>query len=435
MSQKPPLNPNKARVSKIRTFDGIGGAVTQVLKRTNERGNDISNSIANEVQDFDLGEKGSLILRDGKRKIDETGKDYDITSIFDLNIGGLLQYGLVFNGNLDLIEIPLPDTDAPDFAPPPLELTPEKPDKPSDFPTDWPWPDDVVSDYMYADPSLPPEGQVCESSYTIVDSPATLSFTMELGGSNPAAQNWWFKVEGRWLSSLEATFSSSASWYNVSTVGVWSFVTGPCTAVGINQVTIQVDGSALSAGTVTDILTLTWSDGTILDVGITFIVTPVVTLTVSGIYRKEGNEASFAAAITAMQVDVPFVRSNSVLVAASTVFKVAQSGANRYNTSAYNGLSFTKITLTIGPIGSYTGQIGVIALQAQASGTISADWTWWTGTGGVTGTLGNGTEGLLEVTLSSAIVLDDWLFLTYTFSPFAAVAASMRTGEYTIILS
>jgi len=279
MSFQSPTNPNKARVSRVRIFDGIGGPEVQVLKRTNERGNDISSTIANEVQDFDLGEKGSLILRPGMRKIDETGKAYDITSIFELNIGGLLQYGLVYDGAVELIEIPEPELpDAP--QPFPFDLEPQKPPRPTDFPDGWDCPpEDPADDRMPPDPSLPPDDQICPEGYTISDSPDDLTFTMSYGGPAPATQHWWFQVEGRWSKKLTAVYSKNVSWFSNSTGGVWAFTISACDARAINAVSVQIngkdsDGNWLSTGNHAGLLSLVWNDGTVSDCIINLYVSP-----------------------------------------------------------------------------------------------------------------------------------------------------------------
>lgn len=439
MSQKPPLNPNKGRVDRIRSFDGIGGPEKQVLKRTNARGNDISNTIANVVQDMELGERGSMWLRAGMRKIDETGKNYDISSIFDLHIGGTLQYGLVYNGSIDLVTIPdtpVPPPPDPYLPPgPPLEFTPEEPTKPADYPADWDWPEDVKNDYIAPDPSLPPQAQVCPDGYTIVDSPAALTFTMSEGGSNPDVQYWYFKVEGRWQQALSATFSSSTAWYNTSTTGIWAFTTGPCNAQAINQIAIQIDGSGLAAGAHTDTLQLEWTDGTILDVAITLTVTPVATLSVSGpTYQKKSNAAgaTWAAVVTNMENDTATTPTVSPYTMTSPAFKVCRSMLYRYDTSAYNGSSFTTITVNINSFSSYAGQTAVLSLQAQASGTLSQLWSWWSG--GVTGTIGVNLKGSQVITLDSTLVADDWLFLIYRFSPFAESTDTLRPNAATAII-
>lgn len=101
-----PGNPNKHRQSKVRVFEGIGGMLLRVLKRFNARGWDISNTVSNEIIDFDLGEQGSMDVRNGARKINDTGRTASIDTLFMMNLGGIKRYGLVSNGVLDVIDIP-----------------------------------------------------------------------------------------------------------------------------------------------------------------------------------------------------------------------------------------------------------------------------------------------------------------------------------------
>ena len=106
MAHKPPRNPAKMRISKVRSFDGIGGPKLQVLYRTNERGHNISNSIANEVYDLNGGQVGTLMCRPGARKISTSGKTASVTTIFQVRIGALVGYGVISNGTLEIIDLP-----------------------------------------------------------------------------------------------------------------------------------------------------------------------------------------------------------------------------------------------------------------------------------------------------------------------------------------
>jgi len=76
-----------------------------MIKRTNARGNDISNSVSNETYDLNMGQRGSMILRAGCRKINETGETSDIISMFAVNIGGLQRYAVKIGTSLSLIDI------------------------------------------------------------------------------------------------------------------------------------------------------------------------------------------------------------------------------------------------------------------------------------------------------------------------------------------
>lgn len=106
MSHIPPGNINKRRPSKVQFFDGMWGDRNEVLFRSNARGWDISNTVANEVYDFDLSKSGVAALREGKRKIVNTGKSGSIDGLFFVNIAGALLYGRISGGILDLITIP-----------------------------------------------------------------------------------------------------------------------------------------------------------------------------------------------------------------------------------------------------------------------------------------------------------------------------------------
>lgn len=87
---KAPESPQKVRTSKIRFFDGISRDTDEVIRRFNDRGWDISNTIANLLQDFDINEYGSIKIRSGSRKIFNTGQSADIDGLlfFSLNGGG-----------------------------------------------------------------------------------------------------------------------------------------------------------------------------------------------------------------------------------------------------------------------------------------------------------------------------------------------------------
>jgi len=115
-----PGQPIKLRPSKINDFKGIGGASDTVLKRTNERGWDVSNLFFNDIRDFDLPVAGTADVRWGNRKIDNTGKGATITAIFPVNLGGKRRYGIIYGGQLDVIDVP----DYVGKMLDPLELTP-----------------------------------------------------------------------------------------------------------------------------------------------------------------------------------------------------------------------------------------------------------------------------------------------------------------------
>jgi len=121
MARKSPSNPNKITPSRLRVCDGIGGKQLRVLKRIDARGHNISNTVVNDLIDFDLTERGSLIKRDGSRKMNDTGKSYSMDSLFPVNLGREMRYGIILNGALNVIDIPMwtvPAQSPFDFEPP-----------------------------------------------------------------------------------------------------------------------------------------------------------------------------------------------------------------------------------------------------------------------------------------------------------------------------
>jgi len=106
MSYRRPQNPVRIRPDKFRSFDGVGGPAIQVLQRFNERGWDISNTVCNEAADLNLHQSGSMILRDGSRKITSSGLGATVTNLFQVTVGNVLAYGVVVNGALSVITMP-----------------------------------------------------------------------------------------------------------------------------------------------------------------------------------------------------------------------------------------------------------------------------------------------------------------------------------------
>ena len=106
MANRPPGNAQVLSRSKFRRFDGIGGPVTQILKRTNERGNDISNTLSNNIEDMQLTERGSMKLRPGYRKITTTGYTDSIHTLLDIKIGYVPRFGVHHGTQLDIIDRP-----------------------------------------------------------------------------------------------------------------------------------------------------------------------------------------------------------------------------------------------------------------------------------------------------------------------------------------
>lgn len=106
MAYRKPLNPAKMSQSKFRQFDGIGGPEKQLLKRFNQSGHNISNTVANDTSDLNLLENGSMILRDGSRKINGTGESDTVTNLMEVTVGNVLAYGVVVAGALKVITLP-----------------------------------------------------------------------------------------------------------------------------------------------------------------------------------------------------------------------------------------------------------------------------------------------------------------------------------------
>lgn len=107
--------------AKVRWFDGLYGPKTQVFKRYNNLGWDVSNTVANDVVDLDLNEeRGTAILRPGCTKLDYNGSTSSVNSIFQCTLGGNNVYGSVDGGTLNLVDILpyeyLPKPDYPDYS-------------------------------------------------------------------------------------------------------------------------------------------------------------------------------------------------------------------------------------------------------------------------------------------------------------------------------
>ena len=106
MAFRRPSNPAVMTVDKFRVFDGIGGPVRQVLIRLDDKGGDISNSVANQVVDLSLLQAGSMIKRSGYRKIEDTGESATITNLMAISVGKVEAYGVVVDGALKIITLP-----------------------------------------------------------------------------------------------------------------------------------------------------------------------------------------------------------------------------------------------------------------------------------------------------------------------------------------
>lgn len=248
--------PVRERVERIRLFRGIAGLPEQVLYRQTNQGNS-SPTIANEIYDLSLTEKGALVLRDGFKKI--TSYNDDVTSIFFVKLGGRNIYGVLSAGEIDLLT-----------APARLELE-ELPyeDLPTDFPvtfiTRYRRADDL-DDIPLDDPAMPPGEQVCPTSYTWTGSPNAVSFVMPFGGPAPSEQSWFWELLGWKDTTSTGTFNADPSWLNSSFGYWWYKLQGPCVGALTQQLILEVDSSATAL--VPDDYTfdkvLTINDGTTL---------------------------------------------------------------------------------------------------------------------------------------------------------------------------
>ena len=239
-------NPYAIPRSSVRQFEGIGGPQTQVLRRKNDRGWDISNTVANDVRDVHLGERGSMLLRAGMRRLDSA--NYSIGWLGQIRIGGLLRYGMIYNNSLEIVDIPrrLGYGDG-DFG-----FLEEGGGGGGGYSGGWPKPDGIVDDRIEEDPSLGADEQVCSVKYEWDDSPSTLSFVMPYGGPVPEAQNWYIKLEGYsagipfslfYSGGPYVPFSANPVWlYNSYTFHFGNWLIGPCHGVSIEGLRVEITG-------------------------------------------------------------------------------------------------------------------------------------------------------------------------------------------------
>lgn len=269
---------------KLLRFEGVAGESEKVIKRITPDGDDLSGTVANLFQDVFCDKYGRIVLRPGCRKIETTGKNYSIGSIFMLNIGGLLNYGILYGGGLDLISVPWRD-----FPEEEIELEEEEA-RPSDWPDEWPW-FPPVNDAPLPDPTEPVESQSCVVGYTIEGNPDTLSWSMPYADvSGLTSQVWRDKTQGyRPYTKLVASYNAPAAWLNTGFAAWKQFILGPCEGATVGGLEVipngkDASGDWLDPGTYTHTGTLTWSDGTVLTCVMTLVVAPPdITLTpVSG---------------------------------------------------------------------------------------------------------------------------------------------------------
>lgn len=247
--------PVRERVSRLRLFKGVAGDPSQVLLRKTQEG-DSSLSIANEVYDLSITEKGTLQLRDGCRKINSYNAS--IASLFFVYLGGVGQYGILSGGSIDLLDQPAL-----------LELEEWKElELPSDFPTTYktkmkkPPLEDIPMD----DPSVPPDEQACPVSYTWTRSPETISFVMPFGGPLPSSQGFYWELIGYKDTQTTGTFNADAAWLDSSFGNYWYTLLAPCVGRMVQQLQVQVADPALTyaPGDYSFTKTLSINDGTSL---------------------------------------------------------------------------------------------------------------------------------------------------------------------------
>ena len=266
-----PKNPQSIPSTKIRMFDGIGGPRTQILKKFNYKGWDLSNTVANEIYDLHPAEKGSMLLRPGERRLGS--EDYTIGWIGQMHIGGILRYGIIYNNGLSMIDIPMrmgydliewPEDDAA---------------KPSDWPIGWYWEGDAVDDSLPEDPSVPLDEQACTVGYVWANSPSVAVFSMPYADTiTPTYINWYHSETGyRPDTPLVGRYTTSPAWLDTALLQGISLVLGPCLGVQFGGIRFtpngkDVDSNWLEPGVYTSTKVLTWSDGEVMDCAVTLTV-------------------------------------------------------------------------------------------------------------------------------------------------------------------
>jgi hypothetical protein len=273
MAYKPPFNPQVISPGRFRRFSGVSGEPTKVIKVSDSNGRDLSDSFANDQFDLNSDKKGELKLREGFIKIGD-GVESSIGSIFQIFLGGNLQYGFV-DVELDIYDIP--PIPYPNVPLPPEDFDEELPD---DFPPSFPIPNPMPTppdDAPPADPSVPPDGQTCEDHHTHSTSPETLNFTMAYGVP-PSNQSWYWMIRGWWPKITHyGTYSVRPAWYRSYEVGQWEYTQKYCDAIQQVRVVVQITGKDssgewLTQGTYTNAETLRFTDGDTHIVNVSLIV-------------------------------------------------------------------------------------------------------------------------------------------------------------------
>lgn len=264
MPNRSPINPRAAGSQRIAVFQGVAGQLNEVTRQKDGQGRDISGQFANEQIDFDADITGELHVRAGRRKLGD-GKLFSVTSIFQIELSGIMQYGFITDDSLTTIDLPWPGPfpsapDAPVFwwmllpwpqlprlppwpVLPPLGALP----LPSDYPANFGRPRQPKKpkkdNTPPSDPSLPPEENVCADHHVHSTSPASLTFFMIYGAAVPEAQRWYWQIHGWWPINHYGTYQFPASWYTAfeDSAG-FAWLEKACEAYLVKGVKIKVNG-------------------------------------------------------------------------------------------------------------------------------------------------------------------------------------------------
>lgn len=258
MAYEPPFNPQVISPGRFRRFSGVSGEPTKVIKVADSNGRDLSDSFANDQFDLNADKKGELKLREGCIKIGD-GIEASIGSIFQIFLGGNLQYGFV---DIDLNIYPIPYIPRPKIPLPPEDLI----ILPLDFPSTFPVPILPSDDAPPDDPSVPLDGQACEDHHDHSTSPETLSFIMKYA-EPPSNQSWYWMIRGWWPTITHyGTYSIRPAWYQSYEVGQWSYRQKYCDAIQQVRVVVHITGKDASGnwlppGSYSNNETLLFTDG------------------------------------------------------------------------------------------------------------------------------------------------------------------------------
>jgi len=101
MSFARPSSSAKITPTKVRRFSGVSYKSATVLRKSDERGYDVSDSFANDMADLDCYQKGCMTVRDGKRKhMGPFGETID--GLFSFRMSGTVYVALLNSGALSL---------------------------------------------------------------------------------------------------------------------------------------------------------------------------------------------------------------------------------------------------------------------------------------------------------------------------------------------